>query len=301
MQARERQNRSQAQIAATARLFSAAVVQELARNGQSPLFGRLVRESILTASVDATSTVASLFDHAFRILKQKVHRHEYVYKAAIAQRILMGRHNLRTAAMLSEFRAGPCKVDVAILNGTSTAYEIKSERDRLDRLPDQLQAYLRMFAQVYVVTGQNHHDAVLRIAPNEVGVLILTDRYQLHTVRSALCDPNRLDASLVFDSLRSDEIRRILELNDVTLPFVPNTLERRTLRTEFLRLSPLQVQSSMVQVLRQTRGQSALRRLIAASPQSLWAAICTTPIRKQDEDRLLSALQTNAGIALTWA
>jgi len=301
MLASNARKQNQAQIAATARLFSAAVVQELARTGQSPLFGRLARESMSGAPFDATSTVASLFDEAFRILRQKSHRHEYVYKAAIAQRILMGRHNLSTAAMLSEFRAGPRKVDIAILNGTSTAYEIKSERDRLDRLLDQLEAYLRVFAQVYVVTGQNHLDDVLQIAPNDVGVLLLTDRYQLHRERTAVDDPGRLDVSLVFESLRGNEIRRILELNDVTIPCVPNTQERQVLRTEFLRLSPKRVHAAMIDVLRQSRGQSALRPLITAAPQSLWAAICMTPIRKQDEDRLLSALQTNAKVALSWA
>ncbi|MEI9986083.1 MAG: sce7726 family protein [Aliidongia sp.] len=53
---------------------------------------------------------------------------------SVTQKILMGKHSLRTASMLNEFRAGSCKADLVILNGTATVYEIKSERDSLTRL-----------------------------------------------------------------------------------------------------------------------------------------------------------------------
>ena len=260
-----------------------------------------MREAIIDVPTDAEMTVAKLFDAAFRILKHKAHRHEYVYKAALAQRILLGRHNLRTATMLTEFRVGPCKLDAAIINGTSTAYEIKSERDHLGRLPTQLEAYLRVFAQVYVVTGQSHLDSVCQLAPADVGILLLTERFQLHEVRAALDDPERLEAAILFESLRVGELRRILLFNGIEPPVVPNTQERQALREVFVQLAPGQIHAAMIDVLRRSRGQSALDSLIDAAPPSLWAAIIATPIRKQDEEHFLNALTTPALTAYTWA
>jgi hypothetical protein len=63
------------------------------------------------------------------VLKRSGLRDKYVYKAALTQRVLMGKHSLRTACMLSEFRVGDRKADITILNGTTTVYEIKSDRD----------------------------------------------------------------------------------------------------------------------------------------------------------------------------
>lgn len=77
------------------------------------------------------ATVGDVFDQAFEILKVAGQRDEYIYRAAISQKILMGTHSLRTASMLNEFRAGSSKADLVILNGTATVYEIKSERIRL--------------------------------------------------------------------------------------------------------------------------------------------------------------------------
>ena len=109
-----------------------------------------------------------MFDAAFATLRQSGLRNEYVYKAALTHRVLMDKHSLRTACMLSEFRVGECKADIAILNGTTTVFEIKSERDLLMRFERQIDAYRRVFASVYVIAGENHVEAVLRAAPLDV-------------------------------------------------------------------------------------------------------------------------------------
>jgi len=174
------------QLASVARLFSSSVLQEAARLGKSPLFSRLAKASNLVETISPTDPVRNLFDVAFSLLKRKHYRHEYVYKAAITHKVLLGVHSLQTASMLTEFRVGSCKADVAILNGTSTVYEIKSERDKLDRLEAQVSAYRQVFAKVNIITGKNHLKAVLASVPPDVGVLLLTDRFKISTVREAI-------------------------------------------------------------------------------------------------------------------
>lgn len=77
--------------------------------------------------------------------------------------------------MLNEFRAGSCKADLVILNGTATAYEIKSERDSLARLSNQVLNYRRVFASVNVMVRGIHVESVRHVVPVDVGVVPLPE------------------------------------------------------------------------------------------------------------------------------
>jgi hypothetical protein len=55
------------------------------------------------------------------------YRCEYVYKAAIASRIVFGRHSPSTASLAIELNVAGSIVDCAVFNGTSTVYEIKTQ------------------------------------------------------------------------------------------------------------------------------------------------------------------------------
>lgn len=297
-----RQPLDASQLAALARLFSSGVFREVARKGESPLFSRLVKESgLATEATYLAKPIRNLFDAAFSLLKKKHYRHEYAYKAAITHKVLLGAHKLHTASMLTEFRVGGCKADVVILNGTSTVYEIKSERDRLDRLQDQISAYRKVFAKVNVITGENHVKEVLASVPSDVGILILTDRYQISPVREPTEDTGRVVSEAIFDSLQRDESRRIMESLGVSVPEVPNTQLHQAMRERFSKLEPHQAHAGMVRVLRETRSLLPLSELIDSLPDSLRPVALSTPLRKQDHQRLAGAMNTPLVDALKWA
>jgi hypothetical protein len=282
------------------RLFSAAVVRQLAQRSKSPLFGRISKELRLWELLPIGLPLRDVFDDAFEMLKSGCDRSEYIYKVALTQKVLLGRHSLRTAVMLPEFRVGKCKADIAILNGTSTVYEIKSERDRLDRLATQLNAYLQVFAAVNVLTAETHVKEILATAPLEVGILVLTDRFQISSVREAFEEPKRIRPDVVFGSLRSSEAREILRLAGIDMSNVPNTQLRLALHERFLSMEPEQVHSGMVTVLRKTRSHLRLRDLIDGLPISLRAAALSTPLRQADFPRLVNAMNTPFAEALSW-
>jgi hypothetical protein len=187
-------------LAAISRFFSSSVIREMARKGESALFARLLNESRLLEALPTDAPVGSVFETAFSLLRREGYRHEYIYKAALTHKILLGRHSLRTASMLNEFRVGECKADLAILNGTSTVYEVKSERDSLSRLERQLSAYAKVFAQVYVIVAEPHLDAVRGSVPRDVGIMVLSSRHQISTLRET---GDRRDVLLAFTFRRA--------------------------------------------------------------------------------------------------
>jgi hypothetical protein len=288
------------QLAATSRLFSSTVIREMARKGKSPLFARIASQSPLVDSLSSGDRVYHLFDSAFALLKRKGYRDEYIYKAALTHNILFGKHSLNTASMLNEFRVGDCKADLAILNGTATVYEIKSERDSLSRLQRQIASYAAVFAQVYVIAADQHVDAVLAAVPPSIGVLRLDHRQYIVTVREAADCAASTSPAAIFDAIRTPEARMILEWQGMTIPSVPNTVMSAALRKLFVELDPGTAHEGMVRVLKKTRNSLPLSNLVAQLPRSLQAAALSVPIRKLDHARLVAAVNTPLSDAVAW-
>lgn len=289
------------ETSALARLFSSSVIRELAQKGRSPLFGRLLSELNLSDPLPDTKTLGNFLDWAYIEFRRKNNRHEYIYKNAIAEKVLLGKHSLNTACMLTEFRAGDCKADVVILNGTSTVYEIKSERDDLSRLQRQLAEYLKIFQYVQVITGENHLDALERLIPKEVGIQVLTDRFTIRDYRSATSNIPNICPERVFESLQRSEYLTILNMNGIPVPEVPNTRIHSVAKQLFITLTPEQAHQGMVDVLKKTRSPIPIREFIRSVPGALKAAAISIPLNQQERSRLLEALNMEFETALRWA
>lgn len=69
------------------------------------------------------------------------------------------------------FEFGRRRADLLCLSrGEVYGYEIKSASDNLDKLPDQIVSYMRLFDYVYVVCDESHLRRVREIVPGRVGI-----------------------------------------------------------------------------------------------------------------------------------
>lgn len=288
------------QLSAMTRVFSSAVFREIAKKGRSPLLARLLAITGIADGCADNATVGEAFDATFDILKLTGRRDEYIYRSAVTHNILMGIHSLNTACMLTEFRAGACKADLAILNGTGTVYEIKSERDSLSRLANQVDNYMRVFAKVYVMASEGHVPGVLQTIPTDVGVMMLTSRYRIKTVREAVDRPDRICSATVFESLRSAEAMAILKQLKIAVPDVPNTQRHAAMRAVFAQLDPTTVHKAMVTTLKRTRNLAPLNELVNQLPRSLHAAALSIQVRRADHSRIVEAVSTPLNAAMSW-
>ena len=289
---------TQSENAALARLFSSGVVRELAHKGHSQLVGRLLYESGLTKLLQGIHTMRELFDWAYASLQERGNRHEYIYKNAIAQKILLGKHSMNTSCMLTEFRAGSCKADVVILNGTSAVYEIKSERDRLDRLEKQLCEYMRVFDLIQVITCENHISALQRAIPSEIGIMVLTDRFTISDHRAARSNMANVRSEQIFESLQRAEYLSVLNTYGITVPDVPNTRIHAIAKHHFASLTPEQAHKGMVEALKKTRNPIVLREFIQSVPDSLKAVALSVPLSCRERHRFLDVLNTRVQAVL---
>jgi hypothetical protein len=273
----------------------------MAKKGRSALFKRLLDQAGVVGRCGSDATVGDAFDSAFKVLRIAGLRDEYIYRAAVTEKILMGKHTLRTASMLNEFRAGSCKADLVILNGTATVYEIKSERDSLARLVNQVENYKRVFATVNVIVSESHVESVRQVVPDDVGILCLSKRYRISTVRESLDCPERLCPVTIFESLRSSEAAAILKALGVAVPHLPNTQLYGAMRELFASLKAAALHQEFVRTLKRTRNLAPLSDLVDQLPASLHAAALSIPVHRADHGRLVEAVTTPLGATMSWA
>ncbi len=70
-------------------------------------------------------------------------------------------------------RHGAARIDLAVVNGTLDGYEIKSDLDTLNRLPNQVRIYNSVLDRVTLVVGARHIDKAERIIPEWWGITLV--------------------------------------------------------------------------------------------------------------------------------
>jgi hypothetical protein len=87
---------------------------------------------------------------------------------------------------------GRCRIDLAVVNGRMHGYELKSDRDTLSRLPEQVQAYGSVFDCVTLVVGERHVRRAIEIVPDWWGVCVArfdSDALSLRDLKLPLTNP----------------------------------------------------------------------------------------------------------------
>ncbi|MBW2663773.1 MAG: sce7726 family protein [Deltaproteobacteria bacterium] len=257
-------------LPALGRLFTPIVMDSLEQKGYSPYLSEVCANSGLLEKLDSSTTLGQFFDWVYRLLF-KNYRNEYIYKNVLANKILIGKHSLNTSHMLTEFRAGKNKADVVILNGTTTVYEIKSQYDSFARLEKQIQSYFEIFDYINVITSPSHAKTLDTILPEKAGVLVLTDRNTITTIRKPKSNKENINPAILFDSLRKSEYMRIIKEYYGTTPDVPNTQIYRKCKKLYCEIPPDYAHELTVKILKGRNNSKILKDFIDKAPSSVSA------------------------------
>lgn len=208
------------------------------------------------------------FDFFYQLLFER-YRCEYVYKNAIATKIFLSRHSLKNSFMTDEIRSAGSRADVAILNGTSTVYEIKSQYDSFDRLNDQLGDYKKVFDRICLVTPHSKAVSILHSLESKVGVIAMRDDGTLSTLREPASNKENTDPGAIFDCMRRSESNRALIEAYGFVPQVPNSQLYRKTREMFRSLPPGMAHDLMVRQVKRRGKKKPFTDLIHGAPRSL--------------------------------
>ncbi len=67
---------------------------------------------------------------------------------------------------------GAARIDIAVVNGIMHGYEIKSDQDTLQRLPEQIEIFNAVFDKITLVVGKNHLYGAVTMIPDWWGIMV---------------------------------------------------------------------------------------------------------------------------------
>lgn len=165
-------------------------------------------------------TYREYLTHIYRELL-KNYRCEYIYKNLIINS-LISKYKTKDTVVLNEFKVGDSVADIALFNGKSRVYEIKTDLDTPKRLSSQLRDYMRFFQECYVVIPENLYDEYNTFLDERVGIIALCGnglRTCLKTKRSAIVNTD-VDLEVLRKTLWISEYEAIVQSYFSELPDV---------------------------------------------------------------------------------
>lgn len=159
-------------------------------------------------------SINTYYDYIQFIYKEltKQYRNEYVFKNTFVNKLLLEKYGVKNTVAINEFRVGNSIADIVLFNGTSKAFEIKTELDSNKRLEGQLTDYTKIFKKCYVITHESLIEKYLR--ENEhIGVIELIERPKSLVMREvrAASENEHIDADTLIRSLRTPEYKNIVK------------------------------------------------------------------------------------------
>jgi hypothetical protein len=136
-------------------------------------------------------------------------------KAAVIDRLLHAGHVDADSVLISEMIVANWtrRADIVLANGKLWAFEIKSESDRLVRLPGQVSTFATHFEKLVVVVAARFEQQAKQLVPEGVGLWVEEEPGCLKERIRPKILPLKIDAALSL--MTATELRRFLSCNGV--------------------------------------------------------------------------------------
>jgi len=117
---------------------------------------------------------------------------------------------------------GEARIDLAVINGIAKGIEIKSDKDTLDRLDNQISIYNKVFDVMEIVVGESHLKSAFEVVPEWWGISIVysTNTSQLNYKQIRKTKINKAkDPLSVIQLLWKKEALQLLEKKNLSSQF----------------------------------------------------------------------------------
>ncbi len=132
-------------------LFSRCEVAKWYKNDLSSL--RMKVDRYDSSLIKRRHSYLSYLRYVYRVL-ERFYPNEYVYKNEFISKWLLQEIGVIDSIVFSEFRLGKAVADLAMFNGVSKVFEIKTLLDKEARLNNQLEQYGQLFNEVYLIVPE---------------------------------------------------------------------------------------------------------------------------------------------------
>lgn len=174
-------------------------------------------------SLKVGRSIVTYYDYIRFIYNElrKHYRNEYMYKNTFVNELLIASYGVKDTIAINEFRVGNSIADIVLFNGTSKAFEIKTELDSDKRLDGQMADYTKVFKECYIVTHEALTEKYLK-EDESFGIIELKEyprSLKMREIRPAK-ENKEIDSETIIRSIRTHEYKNIVEQHFGELPSV---------------------------------------------------------------------------------
>lgn len=173
------------------------------------------------------------------------------------------------------------RADVVVANGVLSAFEIKSERDSLNRLLGQVSVYCKYFEETTVVCAEKHLEVVSKVVPECVGVWKVCSDGRIDVVKRSVRVDQKIKANWL-SFLPVCELRCFLRLNSL-----PTSGCRDVLVSNAEKIALRKIRSHVLGYLKE-RGS----KIGVDSKRKLGARSATTSFSADNDERIRAYLNS---------
>ncbi len=143
--------------------------------------------------------------------------YEYVVKNNLLNQWLKNHIGCPDTIIFNEFRLGKAIADIAMFNGKSVAFEIKSIFDKKERLPHQLSIYKQVFDETYIIVPKSQYEIYKNI-DDEIGLILYDDFGRQFTKKQKATQNQNLSVDTLMEFLHTSEYKEIVVSHFGELP-----------------------------------------------------------------------------------
>lgn len=109
-----------------------------------------------------------------KILNNAISTNDLIIRSSLKKDLINRHAQDKKVRIIEELgvQHGTARVDIAVINGIMHGYEIKSDQDTLQRLPEQMSVFNSVFDRMTLVVGKNHLYQAIKIVPDWWGIIV---------------------------------------------------------------------------------------------------------------------------------
>ena len=154
--------------------------------------------------------------YVYRVLKRD-YPFEYIYKNEFLNQWVKKELGKGDSIVYNELRIGSATADIALFNGTSKVFEIKTSLDSDYRLSRQLNEYEKLFNEIYLIVPEQHLKKYLK-CNDKIGIISYSTLHDNFVLQRKSVTQNHPDFSIAMNVLHTKEYRCIVSEYYGTLP-----------------------------------------------------------------------------------
>ncbi|WP_423817954.1 sce7726 family protein [Salinimicrobium sp. TIG7-5_MAKvit] len=158
----------------------------------------------------ALNSYSSFLKHSYKVL-EKHYQNEYVLKNSFLTNWLIKELGKSDSIIFNEFRIGRSVSDLAMFNGVSKAFEIKTEFDSDQRLKVQIENYKEVFNETYLIIPKSKLSSYRKYS-KKVGIILFDfqskDKFEFFNKAEYR---ENLKPAILMQILNTEEYKRIVK------------------------------------------------------------------------------------------